>query len=106
MELRRCNSLTVTAMQDFAGFLQLLVLDRPVVDETGLSSKYDFALTFTPDDSEFNGNPPALPPATEATNVSPGLFTAIQQQLGLKLSSEEAPVDTIVIVHVEKPSPN
>ncbi len=93
-------------MADFAGFLQMLVLDRPVVDKTGISGRFDFHLTFTPDDSEFGGHPPPLPTPTETTNVSPGLFEAIQQQLGLKLNSEKTPVDVIVIDHVEKPSAN
>jgi len=95
-----------SSMDNFASFLQLLVLDRPVVNETGLSGRYEFPLTFTPDDSQFNGHPPALPAATDKTSISPGLFVAIQQQLGLKLSSQEAPVDIVVIDHVEKPSPN
>ncbi len=43
---------------DFTGFLQTLILDRPVVDQTALSGKFDFHFTFTPDDSEFNGHPP------------------------------------------------
>ena len=93
-------------MADFAGFLQMLVLDRPVVDKTGISGRFDFHLTFTPDDSEFGGHPPPLPTATETTNVSPGLFEAIQQQLGLKLNPEKTPVDVIAIDHVEKPSAN
>jgi uncharacterized protein (TIGR03435 family) len=107
------GGLTLRAMNasipDFAGFLQVLVMDRPVVDQTGLTGKYDFQCTFTPDDSQFNGHPP-MPPQqqTDATNTSaaPSLYDAFQQQLGLKLSAEKAPVDVIVIDHVEKPSEN
>ena len=96
-------------MSDFTGFLQLLVLDRPVVDQTGLTGKFDFQCTFTPDDSQFNGHAP-LPPQTDTANTNapsaPSLYEAFQQQLGLKLSAEKAPVDVIVIDHVEKPSGN
>jgi uncharacterized protein (TIGR03435 family) len=103
-------------LTDFTGFLQTLVLDRPVVDQTGLTGKFDFSFTFTPDDSEFNGHPPQFPkpagdpatpvPAAAATPAAPGLFDAIQQQLGLKLDAKKTPVDVLVIDHVEKPSAN
>jgi uncharacterized protein (TIGR03435 family) len=93
-------------MEDFTSFLQTLILDRPVVDHTEIKGKYDLHFTFTPDDSEFNGHPPALPKQTDTANASPGFFEAIQQQLGLKLDAEKTPVDVIAIDHVEKPSPN
>ncbi len=92
-------------MGDFTSFLQTLVLDRPVVDQTGLTGKYDFSFTFTPDDSEFNGHPPKLPQQTDDAEAAPGFFDAIQQ-LGLKLDAEKTPVDVLVIDHVEKPSAN
>lgn len=100
-------------MSDFTGFLQILVLDRPVVDRTGLTGKYDFKVTFTPDDSQFNGHPPRLPPApgadgaaTTETAAAPSLYEAVEEQLGLKLTAEKTGVDVIAIDHVEKPSPN
>jgi uncharacterized protein (TIGR03435 family) len=99
-------------MADFTGFLQVLVLDRPVVDETGLKGNFDFQCTFTPDESQFNGHPPMLPAQqTDTTNTSsapsaPSLYNAFQQQLGLNLSAKKTPVDVIVIDHVEKPSEN
>jgi uncharacterized protein (TIGR03435 family) len=97
-------------MADFSGFLQTLVLDRPVVNQTSLADKYDFSCTFTPDDSEFNGHPPLLngqpPKAADDAEAAPGLFQAIEQQLGLKLEAKKAPVDVLVIDHVEKPSAN
>jgi uncharacterized protein (TIGR03435 family) len=91
---------------DFTGFLQTLVLDRPVVDQTALSGKFDFHFTFTPDDSEFNGHPPHLSTKTDSTEAAPDIFQAIQQQLGLKLTAEKTPVDVLSIDHVEKPSAN
>ena len=71
-------------------------LGRPVNDETGLRGQYDFTLLWTPDDP--NGA------MTDATG--PSLFTALQDQLGLKLESQKAPVETIVIDRISTPSPN
>jgi uncharacterized protein (TIGR03435 family) len=100
------------SIPDFTGFLQVLVLDRPVIDQTGLTGKYDLHCTFTPDDSQFNGHPP-LPPPQQQTDAAapsapsaPSLYDAFQQELGLKLSAEKTPVDVLVIDHVEKPSEN
>jgi len=94
------------AIPDFTGFLQLLVLDRPVVDNTGLTGRYDFTVTFTPDDSLFNGHPPPFPKPADGVEPAPGLFDAIQQQLGLRLAAEKTQVDVLSIDHVEKPSAN
>ena len=91
-------------MADFTSFLQMLVLDKPVVDQTAITGRYDSNVTFTPDQTQFNGQPPKLPPADVPD--APDLFTAIQQQLGLKLAAEKTAVDVIVIDHVERPSPN
>lgn len=94
------------AIPDFTGFLQLLVLDRPVVDHTGLTGKYDINITFTPDDSLFNGQPPPFPKIADGVEPAPGLFDAIQQQIGLKLTAEKTQVSVIAVDHVEKPSAN
>jgi len=90
----------------FTNFLQSLVLDRPVVDQTGLTGKYDMTVTFTMDDSFFNGHPPAFPKPADDVEPAPSLFDAIQQQLGLKLTPEKTQVDVLAIDHVEKPSAN
>lgn len=88
-------------------------LGRIVVDKTCLNGKYDFALRWTPDEGErpvFPGPPggpngnAAAPPPPEATG--PSIFTALQEQLGLKLESQKGPVDVVVIDHVERPSEN
>jgi uncharacterized protein (TIGR03435 family) len=87
------------------------IVGRIVLDKTGLAGKYDFKLQWTPDESQgppIPGGPPnglngATPPPE---STGPSLFTAIQEQLGLKLQSEKAPVDVLVIEHVEKPSEN
>jgi uncharacterized protein (TIGR03435 family) len=91
-------------MKDFTDFLQMLVLDNPVVDQTGITGRFDNNVTFTPDQTQFNGNLPKLPVADVPD--APDLFTAIQQQLGLKLTAQKTAVDVLVIDHVEKPSPN
>ncbi|SNT38002.1 soil-associated protein, TIGR03435 family [Granulicella rosea] len=89
---------------DLSAYLQRIVLDRPVVDHTGVAGRYDFSMTFAPDDSEFGGNPPR-PPANGSFSAA-GLFEAMQQQLGLRLDPEKTQVDVIVIDKVEKPSEN
>ena len=96
-------------MSEFSQALQSMVLDRPVVDQTGLSDRFDFVLTFTADDSQFNGHPPQLngqAPKGDAADAAPSLFEAIQQELGLKLDAQKTLVPVIVVNHVEKPSAN
>jgi uncharacterized protein (TIGR03435 family) len=90
----------------FTSFLQSLVFDRPVVDQTGLTGRYDMTVTFTPDDSLFNGHPLGFPKPADGVEPAPGFFDAIQQQLGLKLTAEKTQVDVLAIDHVEKPSAN
>jgi uncharacterized protein (TIGR03435 family) len=75
------------------------VVGRVIVDETGLTGRYDMTLNWTSDDEA--GTPGAGDSAT-----GPSIFTALEEQLGLKLVSAKGPVDTIVIDHVEKPSQN
>ncbi len=89
----------------FAETMQSSVLNRPVVDQTGLAGKYDFTLDWTPDETQFAGLGVKPPPPSDK-DTAPDLFTAIQQQTGLKLDSAKASVDVLVIDHVEKPSAN
>ena len=93
------------SMADFAGVMQSSVLDRPVVDQTGLQGRWDFTLQWTPDETQFGGRG-AMAQGQAGANAPPGLFTAIQEQLGLKLDSTRAPVEVIVIDRMEKPSEN
>jgi uncharacterized protein (TIGR03435 family) len=90
----------------FTSFLQSIMLDRPVVDQTGLTGRYDLTITFTPDDSLFNGQPLGFPKPADGVEAAPSFFEAIQQQLGLKLTAEKTQVDVLSIDHVEKPSAN
>jgi uncharacterized protein (TIGR03435 family) len=76
--------------------------DRPVLDETGLTGSYSFNLTWTPD-------APAGAPAQATAAGDPGgptLFTALQEQLGLKLEASRRPVEVLVIDHIERPTEN
>ena len=85
-------------------------LDRTVVDKTGLPGNYDFTLQWTPDESQgamFRGpdtGPQGSAPPPDASG--PSLFTALQEQLGLKLESQKGPVEIYIIDHAEKPSEN
>jgi uncharacterized protein (TIGR03435 family) len=66
-------------------------LDRPVIDRTGIAGLFDIHLEFSGVDDD---------------NAAPSIFTAVQEQLGLKLSPDTGPVEVLVIDHVEKPSAN
>ena len=78
---------------------------RVVVDRTGLSGTFDIDLSFTPERMPQGPPPPGAPPLNIDPN-GPSLFTALQEQLGLKLESEKAPVAVLVIDHVERPTPD
>ena len=93
-------------MDDFAHLMQSAVLDRPVVDQTGLPGKWNFLLKWTPDESQFGGMGMKVPPPSDAIDAPPPLFTAIQEQIGLKLDAGKAQVGVLVLDHVEKPSAN
>jgi uncharacterized protein (TIGR03435 family) len=93
------------ALGQFCQMMQQVVLDRPVVDHTGLTGKFDFTLTFLPNDSEFDGHPPIT--ASQVTGEpAPELFEALRAQLGLKLESAKVPTSAVVIEHVEQPAAN
>ena len=99
-------SVNNATMADFAQLMQGAVLDRPVIDRTGLQGRYNFPLKWTPDESQFEGFGVKVPPPSNAPDAPPNLFAAVQEQLGLKLDPTKASVDVLVIDHVEKPSEN
>lgn len=86
---------TNNPMPEFAKFLQSAVVDRPVVDETGLKGKYDFKLEWTAD-----------PEATTDPSAAPGFLTALQEQAGLKVEPTKGEVEVLAVTHVEQPSEN
>ena len=93
-----------TSMADFAGFLQGGTLDRPVLDQTGLSGRYDFGLLWKPE-VPLGGPGNNLQPTSDSDGL-PDIYTAIQQQLGLRLEATKTSTEVIVIDHQEKPSEN
>jgi uncharacterized protein (TIGR03435 family) len=84
-----------------------LILDRPVIDKTGITGGFDIHLAFSPD-TLTSRSPRSVTdePATAADPNGPTVFTAIQEQLGPKLVPAKGPIDVLVIDHVEKPSEN
>jgi uncharacterized protein (TIGR03435 family) len=90
----RSFKFTNTSMPDLA-LLLLVEVDRPVVDHTGVQGRYDFQLKFSKDDAN-----------TTDPNAPPRIFTAIQEQVGLKLEPTRAPADVLVIDKIERPSAN
>jgi len=95
-----------TTLDGVANGLQSNILDKPVVNQTGLTGRYDFLLRFTPDPSQV-ANFGGLAPGNAADpDAPPDIFSAFQQQLGLKLESTKAFVDVIVIEKIERPSEN
>ncbi|SPE41928.1 conserved exported hypothetical protein [Candidatus Sulfopaludibacter sp. SbA3] len=89
-------------MAEFAAMLQATVLDRPVLDQTKLEGRFDFMLRWTPDQAQVSGR---VRPTDDA-NAPPDLFSAMQEQLGLKLEATKAPASVLIIDRVEKPSEN
>jgi uncharacterized protein (TIGR03435 family) len=89
-------------MSDLAHIFQEALLDRPVVDRTGISGKFDFTLRWTPSEFEHGQRPPEQ----RRPDDPPPFFEAIQEQLGLKLQSARSTVEVIVIDRVDRPSSN
>ena len=85
-------------MDDIVGAITNSFLDRPVIDHTGLTGTYELKLTFTPDISSNRRGEP------DPSDIS--IFTAVQEQLGLKLEPQKAMVEILVVDHIEKPSDN
>jgi uncharacterized protein (TIGR03435 family) len=87
-----------------------LQLGRQVVNKTGLTGTYDFTLEWTSEPGqggpESIGLPPAPEPQQASDSTGPSIFTALQEQLGLRLDAQKGPVDIIVIDRAEKPDEN
>lgn len=87
-----------------------LQVGRRVIDKTGLTGEYDFTLEWAPEPGqggpESIGLPPTLEPLQASDSKGPSIFTAVQEQLGLRLDAQKGPVDIIVIDRVEKPNEN
>jgi uncharacterized protein (TIGR03435 family) len=81
------------------------VISRPVFDQTGLTGLFDFQIEFTPAFLA-SPNPDAPPIANPSADSGPNIFTALQEQLGLKLQGEKTQVEYLVIDHAEQPTPD
>jgi bla regulator protein BlaR1 len=93
----RDNTMTATSIKLDQWVLAPFLGDRTIVDQTGLKGSYDITLTWSER---------ALDPQFSGEANAPDLFTAVQQQLGLRLVRTKAPVEFIVIDHIERPSEN
>lgn len=90
------------SMDQLAFVLQAVVLDRPVINRTGLAGNFDFDLAWMPNETQFGGRGGTM----TADADRPDLFTAMREQLGLRLDSERGPADVLVIDHAERPAAN
>jgi uncharacterized protein (TIGR03435 family) len=90
---------------DLAEMLQNRVLDRPVVDRTGIVGRFDFILEWRPDEFQFEGRAASMPKPPNV-DALPDLFTAFQDQLGLRIEATKAPTNVFVIDSAQRPSEN
>jgi uncharacterized protein (TIGR03435 family) len=95
-----------SSIEDFADLMQSVVLDLPVVDQTGLTDHYDFLLKWAPDESQFVSLNVKIPPPSDIADAPPPLVTAMQEQLGLKLKAGKFPVKVLVVDSADHPSAN
>jgi uncharacterized protein (TIGR03435 family) len=97
---------------EFVVWFQKNVTDKPLLNRTNLSGRYDFTLVWSPGESEFpqfrrtGGFTGASTETSDSAKAPPNIYKAFQEQLGLKLESTRAPVDIMVVEHAEEPSPN
>ena len=102
------NSFTASA-SPVGGLVSMLsrMMGRSVVDQTGLTQKFDIKMNFTLDQDQLAMmTPPGFTPPTPVEPSGPSIFTALREQLGLKLESQKGPVEIFVIDRAEKPSEN
>jgi uncharacterized protein (TIGR03435 family) len=97
------NGISMAALAANLSRTYVSLLGRNVVDRTGLTGTYDVHLKWAVDSPSAPGGP-GTTPSSDATG--PSIFTALQEQLGLKLESARGPVNVLVVDHIERPSPN
>ena len=96
----KATNVTMARLAETLTRIQNRELGRIVVDKTGIEGRYDLTLQWTPEDGSSSNA------SNDSGNSGPSIFTALQEQLGLKLESSKGPVKTLVIDHVEQPSEN
>jgi bla regulator protein blaR1 len=104
IELTKATSATFASQLSYA-------LSQPVIDKTSLSGTFDFAIEWTPEPREDGGPttaglPPGTPEPPASTLDGPSIFTAIREQLGLRLQSGRGPVEAVVIDDLQMPTSN
>ena len=92
------------SLSEFSKMFLTLPLDSPVIDRTGLTGLFDFYLEYAVD--EITPGVPSDPATAPLDTVGPSIFTAVQEQLGLKLDRTKGPGEFLVIDHLERPSKN
>jgi uncharacterized protein (TIGR03435 family) len=92
-------------LDEFSKLLRA-VLDRPVIDKTGITGRFDIRVEFSRAGTELEAIQLKGPSTPSDTGGPPSIFVAIQEQLGLRLESGRGPVDTLVIDHIERPTEN
>jgi len=92
-----------TTMQQFTSLLAI-ILGRTVAEKSGLAGRYDFELTFSPERPLPNAGGDAPEPAVNLN--APSIYTAVREQLGLKLETQKDMEEVLVVSHVERPSEN
>lgn len=95
------------SIDEFAGRLLGINVDRPVINKTGLTGRYDIRFEFTPERRgpvRLNGVEQPAPPPPD--NAGPTVFAAVREQLGLQLTGDKAPVDVYVIDSAQRPTGN
>ena len=93
-----------TSMQELAVFVVWVGINHSVRDKTGLMGRYNFTLTFTP--SQGMGPVSDRPTDTTVPDPQPSIFTALEDQVGLRLQRTTMTLDTVVVDHVERPTAN
>ena len=94
-------------MPTFAGLLWRRQPQRPVLDRTTLTGTFDIDLTYLPELENINGRPASENPSLPAEiSGAPSIFTAVQEQLGLRLESTKGPVDVLIVDRLESPTEN
>jgi uncharacterized protein (TIGR03435 family) len=98
-------------MAEFAGGVLARNVDRPVIDKTGLTGMFEFHLEYVREMGSsgpvrLNGVDTPNAPAAASDGGGPSIYTAVQEQLGLKLTPDKGPVEVLVVDHAEKPSEN
>jgi uncharacterized protein (TIGR03435 family) len=99
------------SMAELAGRMLTYAVDLPVVDRTGLTQRFDVHIEYVPNPDRaglatLNGVVTDLPAAASDPTAGPSIFSALEKQLGLKLTQGKAPLDVIIVDHAEKPTAN